>query len=284
MTIGQKHCIIYCSPAGSTNHVAEVIESELRHLGNHVDVHHLWQNKGQEKRISQILAQKDIKCFWVGSPVYAFHPIMPVQRFLDSLYCFEHEVFTVPFVTWGGVTSGVALYEMGRKLISKGFSILGAAKILSLHSSMWNVSKPFGQGHPDTQDDAQIKELVDQVFEKMNNPQSTKAIDLEKLDYQVDWVRDQAKEISIEKVKAMHPGFQLDQDSCNQCGICVENCPVGAISLTPYPEIGDDCILCNNCVKTCPEGAFSVDISGTVERIQAMAEKINERPQTQIFI
>ncbi len=284
MTIGQKHCIVYFSPAGSTAHVSEVIAAELRLLGDQVEVCHLWQNKGQMEDIYQMIYQKKVRCLWLGSPVYAFHPVLPVQNFLASLPEIDNKVLAVPFVTWGGVTSGVAVFEMGEQLISKGFSIIGAAKVMSVHSNMWKVSKPFGQGRPDFHDDEQIKDLVGQVVTKLKQPGYTETVDLDRLDYQSDWVRNQANEISIEKVKAMHPGFELDQDLCTQCGVCAENCPVGAITLDPYPVIGNDCILCNNCVKTCPEGAFSVDLSGTIDRIQTMANKINESPQTQIFV
>jgi ferredoxin/flavodoxin len=279
----QKHCVVYCSPGGSTRHVAHIIVSQLQLLGCQVEVCELWQNYGNEQNLCQQILHANPQCLWCGTPVYALHAVPPVQKFLENLYGIDHEVFAVPFVTWGGVTSGMALFEMASALISQGMSILGAAKVLALHSSMWQVSNPFGQGHPDEEDDRYIKDLVSHVVTQLDE-QQPQTLSVDRLDYQIDWVREQAKEIRLAKVKSIHPGFHLDQEACTQCGTCAENCPVNAISLIPYPEIGTECILCNNCVRTCPEGAFSVDLSGTLERIQTMAKKIHETPSSQIFV
>lgn len=54
--------------------------------------------------------------------------------------------FDVPFVTWGGACSGISLYEMGKELLNKRFTVLGAAKILAVHSLMWQLENPLGKG------------------------------------------------------------------------------------------------------------------------------------------
>ena len=70
---------------------------------------------------------------------------------------------------------------------------------------------------------------------------------------------------------------------CTQCGECVAVCPVGAITLDPYPVMADSCILCQQCVRTCPEGAFPHDAEATAKRIAAKAATSDEDKVTRVF-
>jgi uncharacterized protein (DUF362 family)/NAD-dependent dihydropyrimidine dehydrogenase PreA subunit len=52
----------------------------------------------------------------------------------------------------------------------------------------------------------------------------------------------------------------LDQEKCEQCGICVKGCPAGAcVMVDKYPVIDEDkCIRCFCCHELCPEGAWDM--------------------------
>ena len=44
---------------------------------------------------------------------------------------------------------------------------------------------------------------------------------------------------------------------CTGCGLCVENCPFGAIDMKDgHPELNAACKVCGICVKNCPEKAI----------------------------
>jgi len=58
----------------------------------------------------------------------------------------------------------------------------------------------------------------------------------------------------------------VDQEKCNQCGICVAECPTLIIQMDskedyPSPTSGfkDICLTCGHCVTVCPTGALSLD-------------------------
>ncbi len=53
---------------------------------------------------------------------------------------------------------------------------------------------------------------------------------------------------------------KIEKDKCEGCGVCVESCPVNAISIKEgKAEISDDCVGCGVCVSQCPTGAISLD-------------------------
>ncbi|MGD8980877.1 MAG: hypothetical protein PVF42_04735 [Desulfobacterales bacterium] len=158
----KKVFIVYFSPAGSTRHIAEIIEKRFKELGAEVSSFDLAQSSN-EVAISisqQMEALSGECCLFIGSPVYVSHAVPLVMNCITKLKE-SNGAFAVPFVTWGGACSGIALYEMGKELINKKFTLLGAAKILGVHSLMWQLEDPLGKGHPDADDDRMVEELVE---------------------------------------------------------------------------------------------------------------------------
>jgi ferredoxin len=278
----RKALLVYCSPAGSTAHVAQIMRQKIAALETPVTMIDLGDDPDVEFIIPQLFDAKDNICLYIGSPVYAAHPIPPIMKFIARLPQAENG-FSVPFVTWGAVTSGIALFEMGSALAQKGYPVLGAAKVLSRHSMMWAADTPLGAGHPNPEDDRMIEALMEAVAGKLKkNDPPTLAPSV--LDYQDQSLRDQMTQESFERAKTRLPPKKVLKERCTQCGICVENCPVEAIHLTDAPEIDPVCIHCLNCVRLCPETVIVADLQPVYERICARAEKIKEHPCTQIFI
>ncbi len=56
--------------------------------------------------------------------------------------------------------------------------------------------------------------------------------------------------------------FTIDQEKCNNDGICAATCPLGLIEIAdgipvPIADATERCIKCGHCVAVCPTGAFT---------------------------
>jgi ferredoxin/flavodoxin len=279
----KKVFIVYFSPAGSTRHVAGVIEKQFHALGNDVWVLDLGKGGHGPREISrQLEKSQGNSCLFIGSPVYVSHAVPPVMEYITGL-TENTEGFAVPFVTWGGVSSGISLFEMGKELLNKGFTLLGAAKILTVHSLMWQLENPLGKGHPDSNDDRMVEDLVNHIHNKLHS-HTPKGIKLADLAYQSKENHAAMENISLETAKADMPGREIDTALCTQCQICEEVCPTDALALTPYPEFGHGCVFCFSCMKQCPEKAIKADLSEIWQRIKDRAVFFSEHPHSQIFL
>jgi len=276
----KKAAIVYCSPGGSTRHVAQVIEKELEHLGMTVLSADLGKGDDGSSVINEVKNGKI--CLFVGSPVYSNHPVLPIMRFISDLPE-NADIRAVPFVTWGGASSGIALHDMGKALTAKGFSLVGAGKILSPHSMMWQCQNPLGEGHPDEEDDRLIRALVNGVLKKMEAG-SSEVVSLSDLAYQPEKVHAEMEKMTFAKAKGHMPKKEINEELCTECGVCAEICPVQAIILSPYPKFGENCICCFQCVQNCPEEAIIADLSPVEKLIRGKAKQFHERPFTKIFL
>lgn len=272
-----EHKIVYFSPAGTTRAVAVFLAITLRQRGAKVSMVDL--GAGGVEDPSADWPQHC--CLWVGSPVYCDHAVPLVEDFIHDLPT-ECGGFSVPFATWGGVTSGLTLLELAAQLSAHGYVPLGAAKVLAVHSCLWMAQHPLGGGHPDAGDFTLLQSLVAAVLAKLEQGGVT-PLALAELDYLSPRLKDSSSRKNLGAIKAVLPQRQVERELCDLCANCVEVCPVSAITMEEYPVIGAGCILCMMCVRSCPQGAYPFDAAATETRLITMAENSDEAKVTRVF-
>jgi len=68
----------------------------------------------------------------------------------------------------------------------------------------------------------------------------------------------------------------VNQDMCVGCGVCVNDCPVGAIALEQDTKAvidEENCIRCGRCHEICPRDAVRHDSEKIPEEVAANVEK-----------
>jgi len=277
-----KVFIAYCSPSKSTRHVAEVIEATITESSGSVEVLDLEQQDRYGEFKKQLKEAGANGCLFIGAPVYRDMVAPPMMAFIESLPVVEG-CHAVPFVTWGGAFSGIALWQMGQALIRKGFDLAGGAKILGVHSMMWSHASPVGQGRPNIEDEQVVSEFTREIFKRLTENQ-IQTLALEVLDYNDDGLTKELKD-RLGQPWMIIPKT-VDEEKCTQCGVCEEVCPVGAVKLVDTPMFSKDCFDCFNCIRLCPEEAIESGVP--LEKIQGMildrVVKFNETPHTEIFL
>jgi ferredoxin len=273
--------VAYLSPAGSTRHVADRIRDGLQSQGEEVAEFDLADTGRRLRALAQVRSAGDRACLFIGSPVYRDQALAPVMRFIYRLPE-TSRALAVPFVTWGAACSGLALWQMGRALQQRGFSLAAAAKVVAVHSMMWHAEDRPGRGHPNASDDQAVEAMVDVLCRRFQSG-GMPFLELEQLDYQP---HERADEIRGKmRARRLIVPKKVDRPACTQCGICASECPVSAVSLKPFPAFEANCIDCFNCIRLCPENAIQPRVS--LDDIAAMIRKrvrsIRERPLTQVF-
>lgn len=214
------HHFLFLSPSGSTRLAARAAAEELGRLGakcRFTDLSPLLRRK------TAIPEPLPAACLWIGSPVYCDHALPQVMDCIAALSSADDRC-AVPFITWGGVCSGTALPEMGAALKQKGYVLLGAAKVMAEHASLWRYPDPLGKGRPDTDDLEQMRLLARAVHERLvarDAGEQTKRLDLARLDYQTEHNRKKAESASLEAVKRHSSSLLADGSRCSGCGLCV---------------------------------------------------------------
>ena len=69
------------------------------------------------------------------------------------------------------------------------------------------------------------------------------------------------KKIPLEEKKKTRIGMAMITDRCKKCGICISECPVGAISKNKDGQTvinGSKCIGCGKCKNSCPNNAIEI--------------------------
>ena len=280
--MSNKVFVVYCSPAGTTRRVARQIEQSLAGQPVELNLLDLEVSGGRDALVELIGAAGKEDCLFVGSPVYRDVAVPPVMAFLEALPEVSGTA-AVPFVTWGAVTSGIALWQMARTLREKGFVLAGAAAVVAEHCMMWRSETASGAGRPDEEDLQIVDGLVRKTCEALRTGKLS-PIALAALDYQR---KDHANEM---KEKLEQPWMivpkTVDEEKCTECGICEERCPVGAVTLSPVPVFDENCFDCFNCVRLCPEEAIETPLSaeGIEEHIAQLKKRYREAPETRRFM
>jgi ferredoxin len=89
------------------------------------------------------------------------------------------------------------------------------------------------------------------------------------------YFREADVELSLDD-KIVKKEISIDSKKCLACNVCVEACPIGAISpnIPQSPTISKNCVYCYTCVEACPVNAIEIKyIVGRIYKGKMILEK-----------
>ena len=209
----------------------------------------------------------------VGLPVYGGRLPKNIDNFFTGLD--GKDTPSIALVMYGNREYEDALLELKIRLEQHGFRVIAGAAFIGEHT----FSKNIAAGRPNSRDLDIARDFGRKVAKNIKKAMSATLI-----------------------IKGNYPfvakGFDPAQpgpltafanitttENCTQCGICVEECPWGAIDPEMYTTESTKCMRCFRCIKVCPSSARKVIDKKFYEFLPQFEMRLNAvRKEPELFL
>ena len=217
----EKWIIAHFSPTGGTKKVADAIAAGFNTPVVEMDL--------TRADCSVTLGEND--ALMAVLPVFAGRvPRISLER-LAALKGSGQKAVAV--VVYGNREFDDALLETRDALEASGFRVIAAAAFIAEHS----MARSIASGRPDAEDEMLCRQFAAAAMAKADDAAPVQVPG-----------NTPYKEL---KPAAFHPAAS---ESCVKCGVCAQQCPVGAIALDDPSQTNNEiCINCMRCVEACPQ-------------------------------
>ena len=248
----EKWIIAHFSPTGGTRKVANAIAAGFGTPTVEMDL--------TKADATATLGENDV--LMAVLPVYAGRvPQISLAR-LAALKGNGQKAVAV--VVYGNREFDDALLETKNALEANGFQVIAAAAFIAEHS----IVRSIAAGRPDAGDEKIARQFAADVMAKLENPAP---VNVPGNDPYVEL-----------KPSAFHPAAD---ENCVQCGVCAEQCPVGAIPMeNPNETLNDICINCMRCVQVCPVSSRALPAPFVDGATQMLSEKAAGYKKPVVFL
>ena len=240
---------VFFSPTGNTKRVVESIAGRLaQKLSVPVESDDFTLPTAHVD--TRTYSAEDLVIF--GVPTYAGRIPNKVLPFVQNLFK-GNETRAVAVVTFGNRSFDNSLSELHSELEKNNFSVIAAGAVVCIHAFA-----EVGIGRPDAADNEQLSAFADEVFEKLQQSGGSLSNTAIKRNealtaYYVPLGTD-GKPVNFLKAKPV-----TDKAKCDNCGVCVDVCPMGSIDKNDVSLVPGICIKCQACIVYCHTKAKSFD-------------------------
>lgn len=271
MKIGKIRAV-YFSPTGTTKktvcHIAAVIAKKAQMPVEEFD---FTLPRMREAVLS--FSKDDLVVF--GVPVYAGRVPNVLLKYLRTVK--GNQACAVPVVLYGNRAFDDALAELTDILEQDGLRAIAAGAFVGEHS----FSEVLAAGRPDTEDLQAAEQLALQAVKKWQQEQPDHPVAVPGDNPSKGYYQPRDRKgnaIDIRKVKP-----QVNE-KCNNCGLCVQICPMGSIDPKDVKNYQGICIKCGACIKGCPLCARYYNDEEYLYHKQELEEGLTRRARSGIWI
>ena len=248
---------MYFSPTGGTKNVMDILSEELS-ADTQIDLSVPDADYGT-------YSFKDEDVCLIGVPSYGGRvPSIVLERIRRMR---PNGALAVVIVVFGNRAYDDTLLELKNEVEACGFQVGAAAAAVAEHSIM----RQFGAGRPDAEDKNELCRFAKAIGELTTN-------------------RKNIKEFKVPgnfpyKEYGGVPFKPKAKNSCTQCGLCAEKCPVQAIPKDNLPSVDEmKCISCMRCVSDCPQQARKLNKAVLFAASQSMKKVCSGRKENELFL
>lgn len=262
-----KVTIVIFSPSGHTLKVSQVFKREFENKHIKVQLINITKNENflYSDNVKDYLRKEfdEHDVILIGGPVYAGHVEKNILKLIEQLpeAGGKYGYLAVPFVTYGGVHSSIALEEMGRYLKRKNRKSILGVKIAAKHTLTKTLSNVINEKKPGQFEEKIIVEAVERIIKIIGQ-------DYEKIkDVSKSFMYSKLSErilFNILNQEFFHKKFKdvsIDNQKCIKCKKCVLNCPMNIFDysngIVKMVREKEKCILCAECFHNCPVNAIN---------------------------
>lgn len=255
--------LVYFSPTKTTK---KIIESIAQGIGaeiiNEID---LTTNCSNNK----IRIEKNQFTIF-GAPVYGGRiPETATKRFKNIS---SDNSLSAVIAVYGNRAYEDALTELKDISQSCGFKTIAAGAFIGEHSFSFN-NVEVAKDRPDKDDLNMAFSFGKQIHDKLSNENYSSEL---KVPGNNPYRK--LKERSVLSPDTLH-------SDCKLCGVCVDVCPTGAITLNSHIEtVKESCIWCCACVKSCEHNARIMNNSVVGDLQEWLIENYSERKEPELFL
>lgn len=246
--------LIYFSPTGGTQKVMEMLGETFGET-DRIDLCNNWD-------FTRYSFDSEDLCL-IGVPSYGGRvPEAALERLRQMA---GNGAEAVIIAVYGNRDFDDTLIELKNEISGCNFRVISAVAAIAEHS----IARRYAKGRPDEKDYKELKGFAEKIIAKRN-----KHTEIFKV----------PGNIPYREYKSSAFKYTVS-DSCSNCGICAEKCPVRAIpSNNPKSVKADRCIGCMRCFYICPQKARIADksiIDAITERLEPLC---CDRKENKLFL
>ena len=246
---------IYFSPTGGTKRVADILVSNLNGEFCDVDI---------SRDIESMTLQAGDVCLFSVPSFAGRVPQIAIERIKKIT---ANGTKAVLNCVYGNREWDDTLTELQDTLESCGFVCVAAVAAVAEHS----IFRQFATGRPDADDEKELAEFACRITVKLAEG--------------VFGELNLAGSHGTYKEVGPIPFKPEGSDNCDDCGICADSCPVGAIDKNnPRNTDKEVCISCMRCRDICPKHARDLDSAFMQIAAENMAPKLGGHKKNYLFV